>query len=234
MKFVRLYIVFIILLLPSHIFSQDVDIIPYLKQIESGNKKGVEERLPSLISKNPNSPSVLFLEGVLTKDGDKALVTYSKILDKYPKSKYADAALYRIFSYYYAAGEYYNAKKCLEDLKKDYPISPYIKIAERDIPASDQTALSKEKESNQITEEDTPKYKFTIQAGAFTNPTNADALKNNFEDNGFFSEIKDKVVAGTTFRVVYVGKFEDKNEAENFLHVINREFKLDGRIVDIP
>ncbi|MFZ0454885.1 MAG: SPOR domain-containing protein, partial [Ignavibacteriaceae bacterium] len=86
----------------------------------------------------------------------------------------------------------------------------------------------------QITEEDTPKYKFTIQAGAFTNPTNADALKNNFEDNGFFSEIKDKVVAGTTFRVVYVGKFEDKNEAENFLHVINREFKLDGRIVDIP
>ncbi|MFZ0454819.1 MAG: tetratricopeptide repeat protein, partial [Ignavibacteriaceae bacterium] len=140
MKFVRLYIVFIILLLPSHIFSQDVDIIPYLKQIESGNKKGVEERLPSLISKNPNSPSVLFLEGVLTKDGDKALVTYSKILDKYPKSKYADAALYRIFSYYYAAGEYYNAKKCLEDLKKDYPISPYIKIAERDIPASDQTA----------------------------------------------------------------------------------------------
>jgi len=234
MKFVRLYIVFIILLLPSHIFSQDVDIIPYLKQIESGNKKGVEEQLPSLISKNPNSPSVLFLEGVLTKDGEKALVTYSKILDKYPKSKYADAALYRIFSYYYAAGEYYNAKKCLEDLKKDYPISPYIKIAERDIPASDQTALSKEKESNQITEEDTPKYKFTIQAGAFTNPTNADALKNNFEDNGFFSEIKDKVVAGTTFRVVYVGKFENKNEAENFLHVINREFKLDGRIVDMP
>ena len=234
MKSVHFYIVIFSILLSSNLFSQDIDIIPYLKQIEAGNKKDVEEQLPSLISKNPNSPSVLFLEGVLTTDGEKALVTYSKILDKYPNSKYADAALYRIFSYYYAAGEYYNANKCLEDLKNDYPTSPYIKIAERDIPTADQTAVSEEKKSNQITEEDTPKYKFTIQAGAFTNPSNAAALKNNFEDNGFFSEVKDKVVAGTTFRVVYVGKFEDKEEAENFLHVINREFKLDGRIVEIP
>ena len=234
MKSVHLYIIILGFLLSSNIFSQDINIIPYLKQIEAGNKKDVEKQLPSLISKNPNSPSVLFLEGVLTDDGEKALITYSKILDKYPKSKYADAALYRIFSYYYAAGEYYNAKKCLDDLKKDYPTSPYIKIAERDIPEADQTAVSEGKESNQITEENTPKYKFTIQAGAFTNPSNAAALKNNFEDNGFFSEVKDKVVAGTTFRVVYVGKFEDKEEAENFLHVINREFKLDGRIVEIP
>ena len=234
MKSVHLYIIILGFLLSSNIFSQDINIIPYLKQIEAGNKKDVEKQLPSLISKNPNSPSVLFLEGVLTDDGEKALITYSKILDKYPKSKYADAALYRIFSYYYAAGEYYNAKKCLDDLKKDYPTSPYIKIAERDIPEADQTAVSEGKESNQITEENTPKYKFTIQAGAFTNPSNAAALKNNFEDNGFFSEIKHKVVAGTTFRVVYVGKFEDKEEAENFLHIINREFKLDGRIVDIP
>lgn len=234
MKSVHLYIIILGFLLSSNIFSQDINIIPYLKQIEAGNKKDVEKQLPSLISKNPNSPSVLFLEGVLTDDGEKALITYSKILDKYPKSKYADAALYRIFSYYYAAGEYYNAKKCLGDLKKDYPTSPYIKIAERDIPEADQTAVSEGKESNQITEENTPKYKFTIQAGAFTNPSNAAALKNNFEDNGFFSEIKHKVVAGTTFRVVYVGKFEDKEEAENFLHVINREFKLDGRIVEIP
>ena len=234
MKYAHLYIVILSLLLSIKIFPQDVDINPYLKQIESGNKKDVEEQLPSLISKNPNSASVLFLEGVLTKDGEKALVTFSKLLDKYPKSKYADAALYRIFSYYYAAGEYYNAKKCLEDLKKDYPVSPYIKIAERNIPAADQTAISEEKKSDQITEEDIPKYKFTIQAGAFTNPSNAAALKKNFEDNGFFSETKDKVVAGTTFRVVYVGKFEDKEEAANFLHVINREFKLDGRVVDIP
>ena len=234
MKPFHLYIFILCLLLTSNIFPQDVDIIPYLKQIEAGNKKSVEEQLPDLISKNPDSPSILFLEGVLTKDGEKALVTYSKILDKYPKSKYADASLYRIFSYYYAAGEYYNAKKCLDDLRKDYPVSPYIKIAEREIPVSDQNSLAEEKKPDRITEENISNYKFTIQAGAFTNPSNAASLKNSFEDNGFFSETRDKVVAGTTFKVVYVGKFEDKDEAENFLHVINREFKLDGRVVDLP
>jgi tetratricopeptide (TPR) repeat protein len=235
MKLNLTYIIIFSIILSTSIFPQDLDINPYLKQIEAGNKKDVEEKLPSLISKNPNSPSLMFLEAVLTKDGEKALVTYSKILDKYPKSKYADASLYKIFSYYFVSGEYYNAKKCLEELKKDYPVSPYIKLADRNIPSSDQTALSGEqKKEAQIAEEDLPKYKFTIQAGAFTKEANAAALKQNFEDNGFFSDTKDKVVAGTTFKVVYVGKFEDREEAENFLHVINREFKLDGRVVDLP
>jgi tetratricopeptide (TPR) repeat protein len=227
-------IILFILFLPPFIYSQDVDIIPYLKQIEAGNKKTVEDELPSLISKNPESPSIMFLEGVLTKDGNKAIFTYSRILDKYPESKYADAALYRIYSFYYAKGEYDKAKKSLDKLKNDYPVSPYLKIADREVPAANQFELPEEKNSKQLTEEDVPKYKFTIQAGAFTQSSNAASLKKNFEDNGFFSEMKDKVVAGTSFRVVYVGKFESRDEAENFLNVINKEFKLDGRIVDMP
>ncbi len=234
MKYIYLFVFIFSTIFCSNIFPQDVDIIPYLKQIEAGNKIYVEEELPSLISRNPNSPSIMYLEGVLTEDGEKALVIFSRILDKYPKSKYADAALYRIFSYYYAGGEYYNAEKCLEELKSEYPASPYIKLADRNIPEDNQTSLSKEKSSNQLTEENVPKYKYTIQAGAFTKPSNASSLKNSFEDNGFFSEVKDKVVGGTTFHVVYVGKFEDRDEAENFLHVINSEFKLDGRVVELP
>lgn len=234
MKYIYLFVFIFSTIFCSNIFPQDVDIIPYLKQIEAGNKIYVEEELPSLISRNPNSPSIMYLEGVLTEDGEKALVIFSRILDKYPKSKYADAALYRIFSYYYAGGEYYNAENCLEELKSEYPASPYIKLADRNIPEDNQTSLSKEKSSNQLTEENVPKYKYTIQAGAFTKPSNASSLKNSFEDNGFFSEVKDKVVGGTTFHVVYVGKFEDRDEAENFLHVINSEFKLDGRVVELP
>jgi tetratricopeptide (TPR) repeat protein len=233
-KYFYLYLIIFSPFFCSNIFPQDVDIIPYLKQIEEGKKIYVEEELPSLIARNPDSPSIMYLQGLLTKDGEKALVTFSTILDKYPKSKYADAALYRIFSYYYAGGEYYNAKKCLEELKSEYPTSPYIKLADRDIPEEDQTSISSGKSSNEITDEDTPKYKYTIQAGAFTKQSNASSLKNTFEENGFYSETKDKVVAGTTFRVVYVGRFEDKEEAENFLHVINSEFKLNGRVVEIP
>ena len=229
-----IYLFIFNILFPSIVFSQDIDIVPYLQQIEAGNRKEVEEELPSLISKNPESPSVMFLEGVLTKDGNKVLDIYSKILDKFPKSKYADAALYRIFSYYYAGGEYYNAKKCLEELKSNYPASPYIKIADRNIPDTDQLALTEENNANGMTEEDMPKYKYTIQAGAFTKSSNAASLKKSFEDNGFFCQIKNKIVARTTFNVVYVGRFENRDEAENFLNIINKEFKLEGRIVDLP
>jgi tetratricopeptide (TPR) repeat protein len=235
-KYIKFISLLIFIFLPiANILAQDIDIIPYLKQIEEGNQKDVLEKLPSLISKNPNDPSVMFLEGVLTEDGNKALTNYIRIVDNYPKSKYADAAAYRTFSYYYALGEYENAQKYLNKLKNEYPISPYLKIAERNIPSSKQLAYQEEAKAAQTTKNSEElKSKFTIQAGAFTKLSNASALKKDFDNNGFFSEIKDKVVAGTTFNVVYVGKFESKEEAENFLHVINKEFKLDGRIVDLP
>jgi len=219
--------------------AQELDILPYLKQIEEGNKDTVAYQLKLLKSKNPGSPSLIYLEGLLTDDGKQAVLIYTKILDKYPKSKYADAAAYRIFSYYYALDEYDAANGFLERLKKDYPSSPYIKIAERNIPQNE--LIAKETDNNSTrndTKKETKKtaeeiYKFTIQAGAFTNAQNALALKKDFVEAGYFSEIKDKVVGGTNFKVVYVGKFTSEEDAGNFLRIINSEFKLEGRIIPI-
>ena len=124
---------------------------------------------------------------------------------------------------------YDTAKKQLDKLKKNYPQSPYIKIAENKIPSENELSTKEQKpdEKKQID------YKYTIQAGAFSKIDNAKFLKKDFEDSGFFSEIKEKVVGGTTFEVVYVGRFASENEAKNFLQVINSEFKLDGRVVNI-
>ena len=77
----------------AEIYSQDVDIIPYLKQIESGNSAGVKAELPELKRKNPESPSIMFLDGVLTENGQQAIVIYQNVVENYPKSKYADASL---------------------------------------------------------------------------------------------------------------------------------------------
>ena len=225
-----LTLTFFLLILPvSHLYSQDVDIVSYLKQIESGEKSEVEEKLPGLKKDYPNSPSVMFLEGVLTQNGQEAVTIYTKIVTYYPYSKYADAALYRIYSYYYALGLYDTAKNHLNRLKKDYPQSPYIKIAERNIPSENEFS-SREQKPDEKKQLD---YKYTIQAGAFGKLANAQSLKKDFQDSGFFSEIKEKVVGGTTFQVVYVGKFVNEEEAKNFLQVINSEFKLDGRVVNI-
>ena len=232
---------FAFLILPlTEAYSQDVDIIPYLKQIESGNSAGVKAQLPELKRKNPESPSVMFLEGVLTENGQQAIVIYQNIIDKYPDSRYADAALYRIYSYYYALGLYETAKEKLLQLQAKYPSSPYLKIASQTrIPEEKEQQQEQEEQQSQIQEKpqetvSEQQYKFTIQAGAFSNSENANSLKNDFEKAGVFSQVKQKSVAGTVFNVVYVGKFVNENDADNFLKVINEKFKLNARVVPIP
>jgi tetratricopeptide (TPR) repeat protein len=224
-----------LLIVTSKIYSQEVDIVPYLKAIENGNIGQAKEALVDLKEKNAEDPSVMFLDGVLKENGQEAVVIYQDIVDNYPKSKYADAALYRIFSYYYALGLYETAQEKLKQLKSFYPASPYIQVADQNLSALEKPEL---KEQENVVGETKPKveedYKFTIQAGAFTNLDNANKLIGEFEAAGIFSRISEKVVGGTTFHVVYAGKFEKYEDAENFLQVINSRYKVNGSIVSIP
>jgi tetratricopeptide (TPR) repeat protein len=232
-------IIFLLFLTSVNSFAQGIDISDYLKKIESGNKEEVKADFPKLKSNNPKDANVLFLEGVLTENGQESINIFSKVADKYPQSKYADASLFRVYSYYYALQQFDSATPYLERLKKDYPSSPYIKIAEKNIPLIDENNENRPaidplppKKINKKTDTNV-NYKFTIQAGAFTSKDNAQVLKKQFEDGGFTSEITPKDVAGTTFHVVYVGKFATEKEAKDFLQNINTQFNLSGRVVKL-
>ena len=243
MKFNLIQIILIAVLfycIPSETFSQDVDIIPYLKKIESGKVDEVREALPDLKDDYPRSPSIMFLEGVLTENGQEAVVIYQNIIDKYPDSKYADAALYRIYSYYYALGLYESANKKLNQLIERYPNSPYIKIAKQNrLPSNPEiknevSGVDSSKMETGISDKDANNFKYTIQAGAFSKKENADFLKGKFEQSGIYSDTEEKLVAGTTFHVVYVGKFVSVEDAENFLQTIEDKFKIKGRVTELP
>jgi tetratricopeptide (TPR) repeat protein len=224
------------LLISLEIFPQEVDIIPYLKAIENGDVGQAKEKLVDLKEKYPDDPSVMFLDAVLKENGQEAVVVYQDIFDNYPKSKYADAAIYRIFSYYYALGLYDTAREKLQQLKTAYPESPYINIANQNLSSLDKSNIEKKKhvekeiESTQLEEE----YNFTIQAGAFTNLENANNLLNDFKGAGIYCEIGEKTVGGAIFHVVYAGKFVKYEDAENFLQVVNSRFNLNGRVVQFP
>ena len=231
------YLALLFSAISTNINAQDVNIVPYLQQIENGKADEVRNELIGLKEKYSDDPSIMFLDGVLTENGQKAVVIYQKVVDEYPDSKYADAALYRIYSYYYALGLYEAATEKLNKLITDYPKSPYIKIAKQnqlpvnpEISQEDETDIT-QKENVNIEGDD---YKFTIQAGAFSKKENSESLQLKFEKSGIFSEIKVKLVAGTTFHVVYVGKFVTENDAESFLITINDKFELSGRVIQIP
>ena len=235
LNYFSLLVLFNLFLMMGEILPQEVDIVPYLKAIENGNIGQAKDALINLKEKYPDDPSVMFLDAVLKENGQEAVVIYQNIVDNYPKSKYADAALYRIFSYYYALGLYDTAREKLKQLKESYPESPYISIADQNLSAlennGNEEELNNEEEKKPLPEE---VYKFTIQAGAFTNAENANNLAAEFDNADIYSRVGEKSVGGTTFHVVYAGKFVKYEDAENFLQVLNSRFKLNGNIVPIP
>jgi len=226
----------ILLVVTSPLFSQEVDIVSALKQIENGNIKSAETILHDLKIKNASDPSVIFLDAVLTKDGEEALKKYSAVLEKYPVSKYADAVIYRIFSYYYSLGYYKKAETYLNRLKKDFPESPYIKTADRKIPDVEEqpsqsvAGLTKPKRPEKT---ETGTYNFTIQAGAFLNVDNAKKLSEQLNRENYFTEITTKDVGGSILNVVNVGRFTTEDESKSVLILLEKKFNLKGRIVPI-
>ena len=223
----------ILLLLFTQIlcFSQEQNIVQYLKDIEKGNIHSANEGLKELKSSYPEDPSVKFLEAVLTPHGDKSLKLYSDIYEKYPESNYADAALYRVFSYYYSIGLYNKAESYKKDLLIKYPNSPYVKAVNRNIP--DEQTDTEDIQGYANKSDGSIEIKYTIQAGAFLNYDNAKNLNQNFINNGYTSTIFPKEVGGTILNVVTVGEFSNESEAENFLNLLQKNYKLSGRIIPV-
>ena len=216
----------------SNLLSQ-TNIVSALKDIESGDLTAAKLKLGTYLQNYPNDPSVKFLDAVLTEDGVDAVNKYTEIFTKHPKNQYADAALYRTFSYYYSLGIYNKADGLLSKLKNEYPNSHYIKAADRTVPSEDIYYKSSEEGTavSKPIREVVAERKYSIQAGAFLNKTNAENLKKQFQKDGLFSDIFPKEVGGSLLNVVIVGQYSSEEEANEQLSSINNKYKLNGRII---
>ncbi len=241
----------LLLLIAGFSFAQETDITSYLKEIESGNAEQVLKVLPHLKKEHPNDPSVIFLDAVLTTNAEEALQKYFTIYKDHPRSRYADAALYRIFSFYFSMGLYDKAQKYLDLLKSEYPKSPYISYADRNIPQQDldkvvivndsskkdlsgekkEVAAQENKKPVAVTKEKPVVKYFYVQAGAFLNYDNAKKLKSQFKAKGWEAIIYPKDVGGSILNIVAIGKFTTRKEAEKLLTDLKSDFGIDGRIV---
>lgn len=110
--------------------------------IENGQAEAVRAELPSLITNYQNNPGVMYLQAVLTADGSEAATLYQNIVDNFPKSEWADDALYKLYEYYYSMGLYKTADQKLQQLKEQYPFSAY---ASEKSPVAEKKAEVKEK-----------------------------------------------------------------------------------------
>jgi cell division septation protein DedD len=230
------------------------DIERYLARVEKGEADVVRPELSSLLSKYPNNPDVLYLQGVLTTDGTEAVRIYQSIVDNFPKSERADDALYKVYQFYYAIGLYRTAEIKLNQLKTDYPQSKYV----ASVVQSNTKNLPEEKESPDLPRstpviqdppiqpqaekptlpESEPSHpaveergQYTLQVGAFSQQVNAEKQKLFFEDLGYSVEVINKVRDSRALFVVLVGAYRTPDEAKTKCEEFKKMYNINSMTV---
>jgi tetratricopeptide (TPR) repeat protein len=198
-----------------------------LELIKNGQADEVKAELPSLLTKYQNQPGVLYLQGVLTSDGSEAVRIFQSVVDNFPKSEWADDALYKAYQYYYSIGLYKTATQKYDQLKQAYPNSPYLSPGELGLAAREAEAVEKPG-----TVHDTDNGTFAVQVGAFSTAENANKQKRFFHNVGYPVEILNKVKRGKSFYLVWIGNFKSNDEARKFGTELKRKYKIDTIVVE--
>ncbi|MBI5022179.1 MAG: SPOR domain-containing protein [Ignavibacteriales bacterium] len=121
-------VILLTILIPTGLIAQsdDAELNSALEKIDKGLSAEVRKDLPNLVARYPNNAAALYLQGRLATDGIEAVKFYQGVIDNFPKSEWADDALYRTYQYYYSLGLYRTAELKLQQLKKEYPNSQYV------------------------------------------------------------------------------------------------------------
>lgn len=197
-----------------------------LSLAEAGMTDSVKQILPDLLQQKPVNPEYLFVDAVLTEQAGTAFNKFSAIVNEYPKSRYADAALYRIHQYYYALGSYKKADSVLTLLKKTYPSSPYIAYG-----ASRTDSVVNPVQVEQVAGKKIPPAgAWQVQAGAFVKKENAEALKKRLAAGGLTFIIKEKDAAGAVLYIVTTATVSEEN-AKAIAEKLESNYKMTARVL---
>ena len=226
----------------------DAEIASQVKMIEEGRVEQVKLGLPALIAKYQNDPGILYLQGRLAKNGIEAAKFYQSVLDNYPKSGWADDALYRIYLYYYSLGLSRTAELKMQQLRKEYPNSSYIKekLAVDTSEGEERAPLIMNPTPPQSVDTTPPRPihvretgseggassgAYAIQVGAFSSVENATKLRSFLEELGYPVEVQNKVRGGRSLYLVWVGSFATADEARRFGAEIKAKHNVESIVV---
>lgn len=199
----------------------DQSVNALLSQIDNGEVFKARQELPSLMAKHPNHPGLLYVQARLTANGAEAVRIYQSITDNFPKSEWADDALFKVYQFYYSIGLYRTADLKLQQLERDYPASPLLATATKRDTVSIPTVQAREDSdvvimtpSRPVQPAATGAQLFALQVGAFSTQANAERQKTQFESSGYEVEVVNKVKDGRSLFIVLVGAFTTYEEAK--------------------
>jgi cell division septation protein DedD len=238
--------VLLLVLVPGAVAQKgEPDIGKYVNQINEGQVQHVREQLPALLSKYPNHPGALYVQALLTREGAEAVRIYQSIVDNFPRSEWADDAVYKTYQFYYSLGLYRTAELKMNQLKAQYPTSPYLQESvepsvplqsgnEQPVSTVPQQQIPQEprqEAEKPVVQAEPIHVRFSLQVGAFTVQANAEAQKSRFEHLGYTAELISKVKDTRSLFTVLVGDYQTYSEAKTAGVEIKRKLGIDSIVI---
>jgi septal ring-binding cell division protein DamX len=209
--------------------NADADVTKYLAMIQDGQIEQVKAEIPSLLTRYPNNPGVLYLQAQTTSEGAEAVRIYQSIVDNFPSSGWAPEALFRVYQFYYALGLYRTAELKMAQLKKNYPVSKRATgTGEVDTGSLPEDVSRSPAAGTPAGTHDSASAHFTLQVGAYTTQANAEKQKSFFEGLGYAVELISRVKENRSLYLVLVGNYASAEEAKARGAEIKEKFRIDS------
>jgi hypothetical protein len=206
-----LYLVLITLFLSVNLFAQkEPDIQRLLDNLNEGNANSVNKEVVSLMKKFPNNPGLLYVKARAIGNAVDAVKIYNEIYQKYPKSEWADDAIYRVYQYYSITDNTKLAQEKLTLLRTKYPKSKLL---------------------DEFSGSDNSQKFYYVQLGAFSSKTKAQDFLDETKEVGFNLLIKSKSVDDKTLFAVLSNKFKKLSDAEKFQKNIESKLNIASIII---
>ncbi len=240
LKFKILFFAFLIFC--EFLPSQEIDISQLVREIESGDVDRANILIMSAEKGNLNSINLKYLKALLTKDADEAAKLYRDVIHSSVESEWKDDAVYRMYLFHYARGEFNESDKYARILFESFPESEYLSYIKRI--TKDLSIKSNVKNPDTTLTENKQRYlttidqtevnsidRFSIQVGAFSSMESAKNFANQFF--GYSTRIIQKNVGGKILFAVLVGNFNSKEAASVEQIKIRDRFKVESIIVKL-
>ena len=239
--------------------SRQKDSVLFLKGLIAKDADEATEYYQNLIRSYPSSQytqkAVFRLAQMKYAQGlyRTALLLFLKVRDDDHQSAILQESRYWAGLCYMAMKQSDSAVVQLRRVISDYPVREISRIAAQDLKSLGASSSDSEEATNQPSDQtaspaeeipevpsepavtsEKPSISYTVQVGAYSNLSNADARKQFFEGEGFTVQLSSKTRSGQTLYLVWVGTFSTENEAREFIKSLREKYGTSSTLITNP
>jgi len=231
----------VILLLSGYlsiISAKNATLSDLLLRFERGDLDYCRENIDKVAAKNPGNSNILYLRGLLERDGEKAAAIFQELVDKFKTSTKLSAAKKKL-------AEYASVKTLIQDddnllnkqqqtgygnliksvLKAEAKSAPVDSNPVKMIPVGQKAKIESLVKNS---EESTDGKLYFIQLGAYSSEKNA---KNDLKKYALYKPfVKSAVIRGKLFYLIISGSYASLEEAEKVTDRIRKLHNIEPLI----